>query len=431
MHHLPDEVPVTGTDWFLHAFDQGMRQRGDQGNVCHLVLRLGQPLDPDTLDVAVASAPWLHWLASLRLQTSWWRRPVWKRAADAPPVRVHRHTAPSIDALQQLVPTAPRDIRHDPPLWLQHVRAPDGDALVLTFHHAAMDARGAELALRRLGGSLHEPASHEVVLLTPEDARGGWGRLMSAKLARDSVLRFSLGPLRYPSPPRLAHPAALHYRRLQLDEADTLRAGQQALAHGAALGAAPFHLAVVARALNEVVGHRLRPGGDFLVPMPLDRRRRNADGPLLGNQVSLLFYRLEVDQLADPPAVVRSVVEQMRDHVRARLPEAFETLLGMCRSLPASLLRAIVSLPTLGRMASFGFSDTGLTLGQLDTFLGLPVTDAWHLPGNLHPPGITVICSRHGGRLSFCTAWLQGALSEDEVDRFERRLRALLTERAP
>lgn len=420
------DVPVTGTDWFLHAFDQGMQRRGDQGNVCHLVLRLDTPLDPNQLDKAVHRATWLHDLAALRLRHGLLRRPTWRPDPRAPAVEVRRATLDSLETLAEALPTRPIDLTRDAPLWLTHLRAPDGDAVVLTFHHAAMDARGAELTLARLGGLLPTPRPDEVQLAVSTDPRTLGARLRSAKLARDSVLRFSLGPLRYLAPRRLTHPARLRYRRFTLTAAQTLTVTQTAQAHGASLGAAAFLLVAVARALRDATAQRVPAGGDFLVPMPLDRRARNALGPLLGNQVSLLFYRLDRNALDDLTASVRAVLEQMRSHVRSGLPEAFETLLGMCRALPAGLLRAIVSLPTLGRMASFGFSDTGSTLQRLDRFLDLPVTDAWHLPGNLHPPGVTVICSRHGGRLSFSLAWLHGTLSDAELRDFEAGLRSLL-----
>jgi hypothetical protein len=410
-----------------------MRRGGGTGNVCHLVLQLGGRLDPNRLDAVVANADWLHWLGRLRLDTGgWWGLPHWREDTSAPDVVVQRHDVVRFEDAEAVVLAESVDVRTTSPIALQHIRSGRGDAVALTFHHAALDAHGAELLLRRLAGDMDAPTTEQLLPVVAPEERSWWARLLSAKRARDFVLRQSIGPLRYPSPRRLPHGAGLHYHRFVLTPDETKQVGLVARTQGAALGAAAFHLAAVARAMRHAVGHRLKQHGDFLIPMPADRRRRGADGPIFGNQISLLFYRVPVDGLDDLPAIVRSVLEQMRDTVRAKLPAAFDTLLGLCRRLPAGFLSAVVQLPTLGRMASFGFSDTGPTLANLDDFLGSPIQDALHYPGNLHPPGITIVCSRHDNRLAFCIAWLSGTLSDEEVTRFEEHLRhTLLTPGQP
>ena len=79
-----------------------------------------------------------------------------------------------------------------------------------------------------------------------------------------------------------------------------------------------------------------------------------------------------------------------------------------------------------GGAATFGFSDTGESLGRLTTAFGRRVVAALHLPANLHPPGFTVITSRVRGRLQVTVGWLDGTLTDDEIAAFERALRAEL-----
>jgi hypothetical protein len=409
MRPFPSEVPLNGADYLLLAFDRAMTRGTDHGNVCHLVLELDGPLGRDALAEA-ANVPWLRWLASLRFRPLHRFRPAHWVAGEPTEVPITQRTLERFSDLPSRFAHS-LDLTREAPIGLELVHAEGRSAVVLRWHHAMFDARGAELALTHLvdGADLDQ----DVLLGKPTTLAPLTTRLWAAKAARDFIWRRSLGSVSFLGPSRAPRGAQLHFRRLCFDEAQTARIEARARQVGGLMGRASFGLAVTASAISNA---RVDLGGDeLLVPVPQDRRKRSAKGPVLGNQLNLLFYRLRRSTLHQPEQVCRDLVEQMREMMRQRLHETYPTLLDFCRLVPLHVLHGIVRLPTRGRMASFGFSDTGESLATLDGIAGVRVRDIAHYPANMHPPGITVVFTRFRGRLSVSVSWLDGCLNADEA----------------
>lgn len=112
--------------------------------------------------------------------------------------------------------------------------------------------------------------------------------------------------------------------------------------------------------------------------------------------------------------------------LRGGMPAAMTTLLDLCCWLPAWLYGPIVRLPTRGRLATLGVSDTGDSLNQLAVLFDRPVVDAWHVPANLYPPGITFVFTRFRGAIDATIRWraelLDGAEEALLVSELRREL---------
>jgi len=411
----PSEIPLSGSDVALLAMSDGMRRRLGHDASCRLVVRVQDHVDPDALGMRLKTSTTWRWLTSLRLARGTDRRPAWRVASDAPEAPMGLYFRGSDEALWAAVagpegqvgdPRASAVVRLD----LHHV-ADGSSALVLTWHHAALDARGAELLMAAIAeDGLDTLATDVLVGAPPARDEGGWTRLMMAKRARDFLIRIGLGAVAFLAPRRLAPAQSPIWRRRTVSAPRTALADARAREVGAGLLRSGWHLVAVGRALEPVLQARGVRGRDLLVPVPQDRRRRGAPGPILGNHISTLFYRLSRAALQDPKGGVALVGQQLRARMKAELPAAYLVLLDMVRGAPGWLLRLLIGLPTLGRVASFGFSDTGRSLERLATFRGHPVTQATHLPANLAPPGLTVIASRYADRLVLCAASLPDVL---------------------
>ena len=182
----PRSVPLTGTDWFLLGIDRSMRRRTGSGCVCHLVVVLERPLA-----AADVGSEWLAWLGSLRLVAMPpFVLPRWEARGE--PAAVHEVDAAGAD---DLIPglVARLDPLRDPCVQLTTARLADGrGALVLSWHHALLDARTAEALVASLGGASEVPALVPAVVTPLAE------RLRLARGARDFVWDVSVGALASP-----------------------------------------------------------------------------------------------------------------------------------------------------------------------------------------------------------------------------------------
>lgn len=416
---LPVSVALTGADYLLLAFDRAMQRGTQHGNVCHLLLQLDSPLSADDLRDHLDDHPFVAWLASLRFTPlQWWKPARWVVDNDAPPLRIDEHRLDSIEELPSRF-IHNLDVEREPLVSFMLVHVGDRSAIVLRWHHALLDGRGAELLITALSTGLVDRETvtgTEMVPTTPLTER-----MWEAKAARDFVWKQSTGSVAFYAPPRAPKGAQIRVRRLVLDEAQTEEADRRS---GHALMRSAWNLAISAAAVSAA---RPDAKGDYLlVPVPQDRRTRGARGPILANQLNLLFYRIRRDSLGDIGQAVKALTEQTRSIMRARLHQTYPVLLDLCRYVPLGVLNTIIRVPTWGRMATFGFSDVGDSLSELETLAGRRLVDIVHYPANMHPPGITVVFSRFRGRLSICVATLDGTISESETDIVMAKLRESL-----
>jgi hypothetical protein len=164
----------------------------------------------------------------------------------------------------------------------------------------------------------------------------------------------------------------------------------------------------------------------YLVPVPQDRRRRGAAGPIFSNQLSFLFYRGEPEDVASMERLVAALARQMTRQVRERVPDSFAKALDMFQRVPLGWYARLLHGPSGGQFASLFFSDTGESFRGQDSFLGAPITGIQHFAPVGFPPGVAVICSTFRACLSVVLSWVEGCLAEDEVGLLARSLRAEL-----
>ncbi len=423
---LPRSVPVSGSDWFMLAMDRARRARVGHGNICHLVLDLEAGIEAAAVEAQVRSLPVVGWLASLRVERpSRWGTPRWTTGNRPPELHVRSHTVTRWEGQPQALFADVLDASSESLVTLDLLHGPDGRSMVVwSWHHALMDARGGELLARLVGGLV---PMREVLVASPPPPGSPMtlsARLAQAKQARDFVFGRSLPPMDTLQRERVKHRPSLHHALLELTGDELVACDRALAASGAGFLRSAFLLACVARAVHAVLRSRGKGTKDLLVPVPQDQRPRGQAGPLLSNQLGILFYRLSPADLVDVPTTVRALGDQLRQMLKEEVPAAFGMLLAMCRSLPLDLYLPIVLAPTLGKVASFGFSDAGDGLAKLDSFLGVPVRRATHYPANIEPPGFTVVASRMPGRVVISTAWMEGALRPDELALYQATLRA-------
>ena len=137
---------MSGSDWFMLAFDRSMKRHNGQGNVCHLMLELSDRLDVARLQARLDESEAWRWLCALRAHRGgWFGTPAWVVSNEAPsPVKVV--AVDDISAVDDALFDHARDPYTMPCVAVGVAHLASGTSVVvLSWHHALMDARGAEL----------------------------------------------------------------------------------------------------------------------------------------------------------------------------------------------------------------------------------------------------------------------------------------------
>jgi hypothetical protein len=441
MPDLPRHIRLAAGDYFMHGQDHRMRRAGLPGNVCWVKLRLAAGLDVALLRERVAASPILDWLARVDIvRPLGMLPPLWRRAAQPRPI-LFEHDSRDGDGEgpDSLPPAARRRHLHadrGPALALDLVRHPDlTSRLILSWNHALMDARGAELILRHLNEGMTAKGAPAIENLIKPDQRGwslsGWWQ--SVKIARGSVkwLNESGGePLFSLMPAGPASACRNHYRVLTFSEQETARIDARCQLLTAGFRRSHFFLAASLRALHAIATRRGNQTGAYLVPVPHDTRRRGANGPIFSNHLSILFYRIEPRLAGRLSDILGELSRQMTDQIRTKFPECCMAALDMFKPLPLGFYVNHLGKPTRGKFATFCFSDSGETCAGMSKMLGGPIQSVSHQVATWRPPGLTVLFWTFSGRICAQLSWVDDCLSLVEVDRLEQDLRSALLEEA-
>ncbi len=438
MPNLPCRIRLAAGDYFMFGQDRRMRRLGLAGNVCRVALRLDPGLNTELLRQRVAGSPMLSWLGRLRIVRSlpMWP-PRWHANTEHGSV-LHEHTEPATggDGVGQL----PQEVRErdlhaerGPALALDLVRHTDETRhLVLSWNHALMDVRGAELVLRHLGtsdGSKMSPTLEDLIDPAQEHrSLGEWWE--SVKLARGSVawLRTAGREPLFSLLPATGHSAPCRggNRVISFTAEESARIGARCERLNAGFRRSHFYLAASLRALHTIASARGNREGAYLVPVPHDMRRRGSNGPVFSNHLSILFYRIEPSQAVSLGETINELSRQMMDQIRNRFPESCMAALDMFKPLPLDYYVRHLGGPTRGKFASLCFSDSGETCAGMNELFGAQIQEVTHLVPTWRPPGLTVLFWSFHGQLRALLAWVDDCLNAAEVELLEQGLRSAL-----
>jgi hypothetical protein len=415
---LPSGFCLNGADYFLLTLDHMMRRGSGYANVCTLHLTLKGTLTKEQLEQHLQDNEVFHWLQRLRLRGGRaFSIPRWVDSGTESPCVFVR------DAFWD------RPIRMNPrresPLLIELVLGKSRTELMFTWHHSLTDAHGAELLIQHLGGSLPVTEANQVVH-PPPPAHENLKNMSEALKQKEFLDETSHPPFATLHTRQKQKPKPHHFC-LKLSEEETAAVDKAAVAAGAVMNRSGFYLAVTARALHQISIARGNAPQDVSLPIPQDRRKRGGTGPLIGNQVTFLFYRIPLEALGSIKASVKSLAEQGMQLMRDQAPTRFGWLMDISRYLPISMYARIVAHPSKGGMASFFFSDTGDSLNGFTRFLDRDVQAAVHYPPNMYPPGLTLIFSKFQNCLQCSLARMENQVSDAEFARLMELIRHELT----
>lgn len=419
---FPKQIILNGADYFLLQLDQIMLQSSGRRNVCTFVLELEDQLDHLAFEQSLLNNSAYRWICSLRIKksppfllTQW----VTDINAEIPTVAFHR--LPDAQPIPGNLLASEISPESHSPFKVDLLQMPDKGAIVIfTWHHSLMDAHGGESFIRFLGGAYSAKKMGWVQENQPHMPLGQ--RAQIAHNMKDFLHHVSRLPLLSLFNKKTINPT-LHYKVMSFTVEQSQLIGERAGYHGAGFLLSSFYLAATACSVAHIKQKNGSVDADVLVPIPLDRRKRGADAPIIGNQVSFLFYRIPQKTLSDLKVCTTELMQQMKQLMLSEKPDQGVIMMDFMRRMPGFLYRILIKQPTAGLMASFFFSDTGDTLANLKQLFNKNIKSAMHYPPTMYPPGMTFVYGYFQGKLNITFGYMQEVIDDAEVEQLLQHLR--------
>jgi len=453
------DLPLTGADAFLRAFDAECRRHGGASHLSQLVLRLGTGFDAErftaTLERVARAHPILRAPVVRRFASPF---PVYRTtrpSALGPSVTTHAPEAPRVAPEgaphPALVPGAPLPAvfgaRVNEVLRLERgellrfdlaPRADGGTDLAMTWAHLLLDGAGSEhfvAWLARCGDGAASPDAlgcDEGAGPGLDETPGSAWRGMNAKSALARTWQRRMHALASPPPTSLGGGLtrvrqATRYERLTLRADASERFLARAKEKAGALTPVLFPLAAAMRAHAAVFAARGVSPRAFLVPVVANARPKGAATgaeAIFRTHVAMLWFRALPEELRDLDGLVRALRGQRAELLKQRFLEDGLAALDVARVAPRRAYTFAVRRILGGELASFFFAYTGDFLPRTRHFFGAPVEDGFHVPGLPASPGSALVFSLRDGRLGVTHLWQDGTIDTGERMRLRRSLLA-------
>jgi hypothetical protein len=423
----------------LRAFDCEARRYHGASHVSQLVLRLDADFEHKRLHAVIEAVA----LAAPIIRSPVRRpffigSPVYQSArapgCATPRVRMHDLSADDAGSPPEVFFEAinqPFAIGRGELLRVDLVRYDGGTAgsdLVLSWAHLLLDGAGSEGFVRGLDELDRQPSSAELSCgengtadAPPMRERGqrsvAWQR---------HIQSFAQLPTRSLAGPRHRVRQRLRYRHYTFSREDTRRIVDQAKSRAGFMTPMLYYMAAAIRAHHALFAARGEVPSSYVVPLPVNTRPRGGTGAVFRTHVSLIWFQVRSSAVDDFDALLEELKRQRHRAIRDGHIESGLYAMDFARIVPKGIYANIVRNTLGGELCSFFFAYTGAFLGGLESFLGTPIRNGFHVPGVPPSPGSCVAMSLWQGKLNLTHVYQQDAVTEDELDLLRDSMRAEL-----
>jgi len=421
---LPNSFPLNGSDYFQLVLDKHILQSSEVGNVGRMLIELDQPLDAAFLKEKLNQSPVYQWIISLNKRfTFLFQIPKWETRNIPENFAIQTWTEKTnLEEAKQIIFSRPIRLGKDPLFFIDLINRKNSSQLIFSFHHALMDARGVEGLVRFLGENITQKQLHKVL---PDSAEKlpFIQQANEAKKVKEMLLYENRTSPAILAAQKLKKGDKVTYFQLEFTETETTQIEANAKAKKVRFGKSPLYLAATARSFHQLLQRLGKNSEAFWIPVPQDQRKKGVFGPIIGNQVSYLFYKLFPDDLENIETTIGCLSKQMMEQIRNRIPMAYQTMMQLFRHLPFPLYYKFMKSPTKGALSSFFFSDTGASLEGFDTFLGEKINTIQHFPPAAAHPGLTVVFGQYRGKIRATIGYNSSVVSEKNFSIFIQDLK--------
>ncbi len=416
-------VQLTAADCFMLALEkQHIRRVDASNNTCRYLVELEGALDVTQFRLTIKSN---HTLLRLAYLTAEKKHPLaipsWKENDATSEIPITTFLTDDLIPVEIIN----RKISGDKPPLLSFdilLRSNGDSALIFSWHHLLMDGYGALLLMKQLA---HGATEKELKL---DDAaqrpKLKWMQLSNATRAKFFIDRISRKPL---TGIHVAHKNIINtnqkIRIIRFTEEETNQLDKIGPLLGAQFGRSALYLACAARTVRTLLVTKKIPIHDFWIPVPRDQRKKGARGPLLGNHLSFLFYRIKSAYLTSLKQTVSTINQQMVEQLRTNMSRDYDILMRFLRRTPSPLYYFWIKGPKGGSLASFLFTVAADHPSDFLEFNNHKIKDVWNFPSNIYPPGLTFAFMRFQNKLHLMVLYFEEVLTAEEMDTIEKQIR--------
>ncbi len=291
--------------------------------------------------------------------------------------------------------------------------------LAITFDHRLFDARGAESFLGLFQQYLESnsgPAVSSGVSLTGPAHLSEWmKKFLAGRNVNRKIISLSKQPLAALPVPD-GKKKGFRFRLIRFSEQETQKIYDNAYRTAGYLMEMPFMLSVIMQAVDGLFEKRKAEGGRYLAVASIDMRTgEDVKLELFFNHVSYLFFQAQRELVNNRKELVNSIKMQMYEQIKAGVPRDIMEASHLTRIAPLSFFKKIVDGPLKGKIATFIFSHVSKNPLSTD-LMGAKIEDVFHMPRVPVPPGLGFFSNYFNGRLNLVISYLDGLMSDDEVD---------------
>ena len=414
-----NEVPLTATDCFILALEEHNYHQGISGNTCRYVMELEGKLNVENLKLKLKNNIPTQTLASFSIhKPGFLKVPQWKSNSDFEiDINCMEDDTFLPDGVINKIISAKKTT-----LFAFDVifRNNGNTTLVFSWNHLLMDGYGAVLYLKQLNISNQ---NESIVIASNTSSKFSWEGLKAATKAKFFISNSSKNPTCGISPTQHYLKVNQKIKVIRFSSEETYQIDTIAPKLGSKFGRSPYYLACAARSVKEILIQRKTNITNFWIPVPQNQRKKGASGPLLGNHLSFIFYRIHTKTLCSLENTVLSINNQMVDQVRKGIPKAYDILMNYLKWLPSSLYYQLIKGPQGKSLSGFLCTFAEDHPSELSQFEGQNVLDALSFPPNTYPPGLTFAFMRFQNKLQLMMLYYEEALSEKEAAIIEQQIK--------
>ncbi len=411
---VPSSVALTGTDKFILALEHQHKVEGSSGNSCHYLLEMDAAFDAEVFIRSVEESSLIRQVASLRLSGKISNANTWKSVTNRQAII---EQLSSDDEFPVVLTGTKFDLRKDALIRFYLVKRSDGHfAIVFSWHHLLMDGYGATLFLEQLNAENPEFAGKRSK--TPVNRK----HFLAARKAKKFIDQSAEGQIAAleKQPAKKVH-SQIGVLRLSAEENALVK--QKSLELKSRFGWGNYLFASAAKVVHELF--LPEDPRDLWIPIPQDSRKKKARGPIVGNHLSFLFYRLKSALISDKAATVADLDAQMLSQIRENIPASYGHLMNYLRRVPSGLYYRMIKGPNGATLSSFLYTYAPEHPASLMQIAGGRVQRALNIPPNTYPPGLTFAINTFGDELHIVVLSYTHLCPEEKM---ERLLTALKTE---
>jgi len=423
---------LTGIDWFVQVFDYMNKKLTGNGHVFQIIIELDGHIDNEgfveSLEQFVSKFTILSGKTARALNLApYWKVP--RRSAKFSLSTGTSYVNSEAEMFLCLESKANSFLKQrNAYLSCHFIFCKSSSFISLTLDHRVFDGLGGELFLNAFQEFLNDKKIYQHGMNFSTSAHlSRWRKKFEAgKIVNRSFLQ--MVGMKSPRAIPISHKKnnKFRFKVITFSQKESEEISNKADKDAGYLLLMPYLLANTIIFMNKIFTNHGAKQGTLIVPVTIDMRQAEKSAQeLFFNHLSFLFFKIESDKILNFSLLVSTIKQQLYSQIKDSFPEKFGEMALLMRILPVSLLGKVMRLYMKKQMTSFSFSYLGSSVYAHDELFNRQVKNIFHMPQAPIPPGLGVFFHQFDGRLNATISYLEGQLTDQDLDIITNALKAL------